>query len=445
MSLSQEVAKFIEKEHLFLQSDRLLLAVSGGVDSMVMLHLLHSQGFSVGVAHVNYRLRAEAADLDEQLVRDYCEAHDIPYHPYRVSDTEQSDMKQANLQEKARDIRRSWFKEIQAAHDYAYICTAHHEEDLVETMLLQLIRGTGLTGLVNLRASSDIYRRPFLATAKRKILQYAETYKVPYRDDESNNGTDYSRNFLRNSILPQIAERFPQGIDGLKRSAANLQQDTVLTQQLISKHQQRYVTMSDSIIAIGPVSDLRSQAHGAILLYHWLRPYGYNRSQAEQILETASDGAMFYTEGYEMTLRADQIWISPKDKTAPIHQEVFLGRYDLPHGQLEISITETAEQSSDPHVEYIPESGVELPFIVRTWQKGEKFRPIGMGGRSKNISDYYTHLKFSQFDKDRQLLLIDSRMDQIIWVISRRLDHRYRISSSDIGPFYRLSWSPDQR
>ena len=207
MSLSKQVVKFIEKENLFTKTDHLLVAVSGGVDSMVLLHILHNQGYTISVAHVNYKLRDIDSDYDYELVRNYCSDHSISFHYYPLSTSEKLSLKRGNLQEKARRIRHLWFNTLLKDNDCRYLCTAHHCNDQIETFIFNSIRGSGLTGLTSMRAIKDDIRRPLFAQLKSKIIEYAWDNKVPFRQDQSNLESTYDRNFIRNEILEKINEK----------------------------------------------------------------------------------------------------------------------------------------------------------------------------------------------------------------------------------------------
>lgn len=439
MSLSEEVVKFIEKENLFGHSDHLLVAVSGGVDSMVLLQILHNQGFKVSVAHVNYKLRDIDSDRDYELVKAYCDNNKLTFHFYPLSDEEKHNLKRGNLQEKARKIRHQWFRTLMEQHSYQYLCTAHHKNDQIETFFLNSIRGSGLVGLTSMSAIKNEIRRPLLPWFKSQITTYAHDNKIHFRTDQTNLESTYDRNYLRNEILEKVYARFEKSKAGLAKTNEILNDEKLLLEYLVSKSQSKWVTVQDDIVKIGPITELRKVSGTRTLLFRYLTPYGYNVSTVDDILSSHEhNGALFLSDSHEAVVHDSFLFIRSKEVQKITDQSIKgTGIWETETHMLNIRKVNHKEWSTEPNKELIDLDKVEFPLTLRSYQEGDRFYPIGMRGRSKLLSDYFVDKKLMTFDKEKVKLLCTK--DQIIWVVGYRLDDRYKVTdnTTNIGE---ISW-----
>jgi len=442
MSLSQTVRKFIEKEELFSSDDLLLCGVSGGMDSMAMLDLLRSEGYHLIVAHVNYRLRGSHSDQDAQLVRDYCRKSDVLYKEYVVSDIEVADLQESNLQEKARTIRYRWFEELLRKHDYSYICLAHHQEDVVETYFLHALRASGLQGMQSIQPKSGFVRRPLLSCSKHLIEKYIEDQDISYRVDGSNSESKYDRNYIRNDIIQTLKERWPNLTNSIFASACHLSSEHRLLSDLVSNQLSTYITSSEDILRIGPISDLyKVSAHVNTLLFYQLRKNGFNKAQIEDMMRRIdTSGRIWLSDSHQISVKDDHILLKSRE-----YNEVFKvmegpGEYSFPKGKLQLSPSTQITQSRTSSIEIVDQSKIKWPLTCRRWCEGDKMMPIGMYGKSKLISDMLIDAKVSILQKRDQLVIIDSN-DQIIWLVYQRLSDHVKYDKKT-ETYLKLEWVP---
>lgn len=441
MTLPQEVGKFIEKESLFTKKDHLLVAVSGGVDSMTLVQILHNQGYKIGIAHVNYKLRGKYSELDYQLVQQYCAENKLTFHHYCLTQEEKDNLKSGNLQEKARQLRYDWFKELAQKNQYDFICTAHHQSDHIETFLLNAIRGSGITGLTSMKSKNGLLRRPFLEIPHIRIQEYALQHGIPYRNDLTNFENDYDRNYLRNEILNKIENRLPKASTGLAKTMKILKNEVELFKTLLSKECDKWIDSTNQQTRIGPLSQLIKLDGHQSLLFHILSPYGYNASDLSDILRNIQlNGRQFINQHYSAEIRNDFLILHKNLFTKSIQIEILnIGDWQNGIGTLSIVNTDKMDMSENRNVEYIDSKKIKFPLYLKTANINDRFYPIGLNGKSKKLNDFLKDQKISNFQRKSVQVLSDK--DHIIWVIGYRLDERFKITSHTQG-FYKLEWIP---
>lgn len=439
MNLSQRVLKFIEKEDLFKPSDHLLLAVSGGKDSMALLFCLIELKYPVQVAHINYGLRGRESEKDQELVTNFCQEHDIPLYIYRLSQEEIDDLKKSNLQEKARNIRYDYMNQICKEQAINYICTAHHIDDKIETALINLTRGVGLNGLTSLRSKHLNIRRPLLGLSQREIINYVSYHAIPFRTDHSNLSNDYDRNFIRNEIIASINKRIARAPSGFTKSLNVLGDEAILLKGLINKEKSQWLSLENQLIRVGPLKRLKNIDGHTSLLFHLINAYGYNSSDVNDILKIEhQNGTIFKNDNYIGVIHDDYLLIKESEPSEYIYH-ISEGINLIRQTQFVVEQVMTYDiDHNDSNVEYIDGDNIKFPLILRSWKEGDRFAPLGMGGKTKKVSDYYTDLKLNYFQKHDELILECN--NQIIWLVNRRLDERFKIKSST-QCVYRISYS----
>lgn len=441
MSLSESVHKFIEKEKLFLRKHSLLCAVSGGIDSMVMLDILRRLGYTVAVAHVNYMLRDEEAQADQTLVHTYCTTHKLSYHSLKVTAEEIADLKSGNLQEKARKIRYDWFKRLLASEGYDYVCLAHHQEDIAETFLFNAIRGSGLNGLRSIQSKTEYKRRPLLATSREEIIQYAQLFKVPFRHDQTNELDIYDRNYIRNKLIPVIKAHWPKGSKTLARTARICTMDYMLLENLVAETGNYWLKIKNGIISFGPLDAFKRLKIAQNLAYHLLSKYNFNESQVRQMLtDQHQSGILFYSHSHEAVYDRNFLLIQKRTDVRKIHVKMeHAGSISVATGQLNIEPAEYIELSKDPLEQFIDATKVEWPIYLRTWENGDTLSPLGMGGQHKKVSDILTDRKVSLLAKRRQLVVVDNK-GVILWLIGQQLSESCKLTKKT-KEYLKLTWS----
>ncbi len=430
MSLFSKVCKFIEKERLFTIQDKLLLAVSGGRDSMTMLDLLFKGAFDIEVAHVNYMLRGEDSNLDAALVEQTCSRHGVTFHMYQVDLVDQELLQKGNLQSVARTIRYRFFKKTCEERDIKFVCTAHHREDRIETFFLNLNRASGLKGLTSLPAQNQIIRRPMLGVSGADIDTYVKSYDINFRDDATNASDTYDRNFLRHHVLNRLEERWPEIFTSISTSLDHLTDSDRLLQQYIKSDYDHWVTNNDEYIEIGPLSELR-RIHGAkTLLYYLTKKYDLKSDALHLLLnEKPLTGSDYSNTSYRIVYNRDYLIINPLNTNQTLYKTLdALGKLPIDeYYNFQIQEVRKFHPSPDSGIEFVDLDKVRFPLIIRTWRQADRIKPLGMSGKSKLVSDLLIDKKVDLISKDKVMVVVCN--DEIIWVINYCLNDTYRISA----------------
>jgi len=438
MPLADKVRKFIEKESLFDQSSKLLVAVSGGVDSMCLLQFLHTNDYQVSVAHINYRLRDKESEQDQQLVESYCQSKGIQCYVYALTSSQVAMLKSGNLQEKARDIRYNFFNKVMKEQQFDHLCIAHHRDDQIETMLINMTRGANLTGLTAMHAQIDHVRRPFLCLAKGDIVEYAEQNQVSYRLDQSNLKSDYDRNLIRNEVLDLLYSEIPRSKTGLRTTLNFLEEDKRFRDYYLEQERSKYVTQNGEFTIVNSLNLLSEHATLGLLLFYLIKEFGFNKSQAELILQRQSEEERYFNSAtHEAIVKNDQLVIRTLSKVDSVNLFIEdLGNYDLGSGVLTLSSADHIQYSSDSNIELASIDFSNGPLVARNWSIGDRFSPFGMKGQTKKLSDFFGDIKLNRFEKENVKVLTQG--DQIIWVVGYRLSHDFQVV--DGIPPVRLSY-----
>ena len=439
----QQISKSIQKEKLFGEADKILLAVSGGIDSVVMLNILSKYPNPMGIAHLNHSLRGEESETDARFVEDLALDYKLPYHYKRIDIKAISDQKKANVSDTGHEERYKFFQNMADTEGYTKIATAHHADDVVESYIMRSMEGAGLQGISGIPRKNGIIIRPLLHVHRDEIIDYASAHGLAYREDSSNQKLDYRRNAIRAIIRPALTKLRPSSDKGIKQ-AADIAHDThEALKSLTRVYAEQQFDISDDKVKI-PVSSLDFEGSKSVL-YYYLSDFGFNRTQVFQILNNHHPGAQFYSKSHTILIDRDMIILqkkNPPQRQAPILISG-LGKFNiLVNSYLQIKESDSFEMVNDPLVEIIPQRLIDFPLYIRGWQEGDKFRPIGMKGRSKSIQDYLVDIKLPRTEKGRIRLLVDQE-DNIIWVLGHRLSDDYRVEDSDQA-LLRLEYMTDQ-
>ncbi len=413
------------------KTDRILLACSGGVDSMILAALLKKIDQPFALAHCNFQLRDNESDLDEKLVRDWANENKIQLFvktfPTRLIKKEQG----GSTQMLARKLRYDWFNELLAENNFAYIATAHHLEDSIETFFINLSRGTGLSGLTGISANQNKLIRPLLFTDKKSILYYAKLNNIVWREDKSNSGDDYLRNRIRHEITPFFLQENQnwnksmfQTLEYLSEAEQSLQHYFELLKKNIEN-----VPGEFDIPALKQIKPLR------LFLHHCFQKYGFADWQYRVVEESmgATESKMFLGNNCQLVLTRDKLILQNELK-----QELNLS-FDKP-GDLknlpeivEIEVLEATSEiissikSAGSQFTFMDLDLLNFPLKATHWLEGDRFTPLGMKG-SRLVSDFFTDLKLDKIQKERQIILRSSKND-IIWIAGKRLDDGYKVSN----------------
>ena len=403
--------QFIEKNGLCTRSQRVFVAVSGGIDSMVLLHLFKTSGYNIIAAHVNFGLRGDESDKDETFVRDRCAGLGITCLTKAVQTKNYATGKGISVQMAARDLRYEWFHELMSTNTGSVVATAHHVNDSGETMLLNLVRGTGIDGLTGIPLNNNGIIRPLAFASRKEIDDFAAEHSITWREDESNLDDHYQRNFLRHRVMALLKQLNPSLDETLSKNFSRLGAEKELMERSIAALKENFLLDEDSNLHI-PKKALEGFIHKSGVLLRMIEPFGFNFSTAESIVRAidGQSGKMFFSRTHQLVVDREELIIS-----------------DLVDEEVGIEFSETSDTSFtiDPDKAYVDADKIVFPLKLRKWQDGDSFQPLGMVGKKK-VSDFLIDEKISMIEK--QSVLVVTSNDDIVWVVGKRIDDRFKIT-----------------
>ena len=450
------IEEFIQQHRLLKHDSKYLVALSGGADSVALLHVLLHLGYKVEAAHCNFQLRGEEAKRDEDFCRSLCEEHTVAFHTAHFATREYAELRHISIEMAARRLRYDYFEQLRNDIGAEAVAVAHHRDDSVETILLNLIRGTGIHGLTGIAPSRDHVVRPLLSVGRTDIEAFLQEQGLGYVTDSSNLVDDVVRNKIRLDILPLMREINPSVAQSIAVTADRLRQvatifDDTMAQRVekaeIHKNSLKSLKSLATLKSLTTLKSLKSLATLKSLkiydlalipdeytLFYVLRPFGFSPAAISDIFKAMGhqhSGTEFSSSTHEMVFHQGMMLVRPirqPFKPIVIPEE---GCYVIPDaGKIRISCCKVDERFVIPkeaNKVALNVDDIRFPLTLRTMRNGDKFTPLGMRG-TKLVSDFLTDLKASLFEKRDQLLLTDVN-DNIIWVVGRRPDNRYRVTT----------------
>lgn len=415
--IQQRVTKYIEKEHLFSPDDKILIALSGGADSVALLYILHTAGYHCEAAHCNFHLRGKESDRDELFVRQLCERMEIHLHTIDFNTTQYATEKHISIEMAARELRYQWFEKIRKECQADVVAVAHHQDDSIETILLNLIRGTGITGLLGIRPRNGTIVRPLLCINREEIIRYLQNIGQDYVTDSTNLEDEYTRNKIRLNLLPLMQEINPSVKNSLIETSNHLNDVATIYNKVIDEAKTRIITPEG--IRIDALLD---EPAPEAFLFETLHPLGFNSAQIKDIANSlhGQPGKQFVSKEWRVIKDRNLLLletIRPEDESTLPYQLIKEEREFTPDFRIPRE-KGTACFDADKLNEEI---------YCRKWQAGDTFIPFGMTGKKK-VSDYLTDRKFSISQKERQWVLCCG--ERIAWLIGERTDNRFRIDET---------------
>jgi len=430
MNMLNDFKKFISENNLIKTDEKILLAVSGGIDSMVMANLFLQAGYNSGIIHCNFSLRAGESDKDEDLVRKYAEYHNIPFFTKRFETKAYAKKNGVSVQMAARELRYSLFEEIRKEYKYDLVAVAHNLNDNIETLIINLTRGTGLAGLSGMKVISNRLIRPLLFASRNEISDYCNFHKIEYREDKSNADTKYIRNKIRHKIIPVLKEINPSIETTLNETAERFSGINEIVSEYIEKLRKKISEQSTDIITLN-ISLLRSYLHNKAILFELFRPYGIANVQLEDLLKVINGktGGQIFTGTHRIIKNRKEIIISNEESSDTscylIRSINVLKKVPGIESASYATITDMFNIPADPSTACIDAEKLVFPLLVRKWKAGDYFYPLGMK-QKKKLSDYFIDNKYSILDKENKLILESD--GKIVWIIGERIDNRYKIT-----------------
>ncbi|MFA5556102.1 MAG: tRNA lysidine(34) synthetase TilS [Flavobacteriaceae bacterium] len=416
----------LSEKYKQISSKKLLLTISGGIDSMVLLELMQKSKLKISVAHCNFGLRGEESDLDEKFVTDYCIQNNIPFYIKRFDTQKYATQNKQSIQIAARELRYGWFFELKKEHKFDYIVTAHHLDDSLETFLINLSRGTGIEGLTGIRENENIIR-PLLKFSRKQIEDYATKNHTKWREDASNQSDKYLRNSIRHNIVPLLKELTPDFLNSFSKTTNYLQEVQAFSDE-VSEEILNELSLQFKDYSALKINDLTYYKNYKFLLYKWLYKYGFTAWNDIYNLVEAKSGKFVETKDFRLLKNRDELILFEKNKEF-IPEEFLISEDKITYPiHLQFTTVNQISEPTSPNVIYIDKNMLKFPLTVRKYKEGEYFYPFGMQGKRKKLSKFFKDEKLSILDKERIWILLSD--NQVVWVIGQRLDERFKVTSN---------------
>ena len=442
----QDFLKHALDAGLFQKGDRILLAVSGGVDSVVMAHLFWEAGLDVGIAHCNFQLRGVAAEEDAAFVEKLAIELEAPFYLTRFETSRIASEQGISIQMAARQLRYEWLEQQRIAGNYEAIATAHHLDDSIETLLFNFTKGCGLHGLHGVPVRQGNIIRPMLFAHKETIVRFAGSGRIQYREDQSNHEDKYTRNQIRHQVIPALKAINPAFPETAAANIQRLKEAEYLMDWAVARLKTELTeTDTRGRLRIN-VERLRLENAAPTLLYEWLKPFGFHAAALTRLLDrTARTGAILYAPAHRLLLDRDILVLEPLPEDGPeTNIQVFpeTDEVALPGGRFEFrKVLPPDVFGMDKQTTYLNLAPENFPLRLRHWHPGDAFQPLGMQGKQQKIQDLFSNEKLSRFEKSR-VWLVETADGAICWVAGLRTDHRFRIQSKT-SFCLRINWIPE--
>ena len=404
---------------------RVLLALSGGVDSMVLFDLFQKTDCQFAVAHCNFCLRGNESDDDEKFLYSISKSRNIKFFTKRFNTTQYAEEHSMSIQMAARELRYNWFKSIKTKFNYHFLATAHHYDDSIETVLINLIRGTGISGLHGIRKSHNNIIRPFISFHKMEILNYAHVNHIDYREDSSNSDDKYIRNKIRNQIIPVMQQINPNVTTSIGKTMSRIQDVEKLYFEMIRDKKENFLIEENNEYRID-IPSLLNQISPKQLLYEIILDFGFSDVDAVFNSLKSASGKEFFNKDYYMIKDRSELIIS---KHIVIDRVVVDQKMTFSNSPFNINFTISScnkiqLKDASKQVMHIDYDKLNFPLLIRSWQQGDRFIPLGMQG-FKKLSDYFIDNKFSLISKKKACVLISD--NDIVCILGERLDDRFKL------------------
>lgn len=428
-NIKDTVERYIRRHHLLSKDGLHLVALSGGADSVCLLLLLHEMGYRLEACHCNFHLRGEESNRDEAFCEDLCSRLGIPLHRIHFDTREYASLHKESIELAARNLRYRYFGQLRQDLGADTICVAHHRDDNAETILINLLRGTGMKGLRGILPANGPIVRPLLCIGRNDILEYLQAQRQPFVTDSSNLVDDVVRNKIRLHVMPMLREINPAAVDNIANAAAHLLEaektlDSYLTERIHERHENGKVLI--------PKADVLESASAEYALFHSLTPYGFGGSTIQEILAGIhTPGKMWQSATHQLVIDRDTIVVRPiarREENSLKMPDTGTYRW-AGERKMRVAVYEREEgfqPSRSPQTATLDADKVTFPLLARHPKQGDRFRPFGMKG-SKLVSDYLTDRKLNRFEKEEKVVVEDAHHN-IVWLVGERTSELCKIT-----------------
>jgi tRNA(Ile)-lysidine synthase len=439
----QKLSHILQQNFPFLKEKKLLIAISGGIDSVVLTHLLSALNFNISLAHCNFNLRNTASDLDTVFVKELAEKLQIKCFTTSFQTAKIAKENKESTQITARNLRYNWFQETLQAHHFDFVLTAHHADDNLETFLINLTRGSGLDGFTGIPEVNGNIIRPLLKFSRNEIESFAKENGILWREDQSNASTKYVRNKIRHKILPVLKEINPSLLDTFSKTIEHLKESAQIIDDSIEKISKN-VVLKENGIAKFKVDKLQQLSNPKAYLYQLLKTYNFSEFNDIYNLLSAQSGKQVFSKTHVLLKDRDVLILSKRENLSE-HQKAQEVTFSISKNTAKITtpvhltLEEVTEQSiQNKNTIYVSKESLKHPLIVRKWKNGDYFYPAGMQGKKK-LSKYFKDEKLSLLEKQNTWLLC-SADDSIIWIIGMRKDNRFKIETKTSKTYLKITF-----
>ncbi len=437
-SLHKKIRTFVQKHHLFGQRDTIIIAISGGLDSVVLTHMLYSLQQPVILAHCNFQLRGEESHRDEQFVRALAEKWDIPLHIEKYDTAQFAQENKLSIQMAARRLRYDFFeglrKQYYSTGKKVWIATAHHANDSVETMLMHLFRGTGIDGLLGIPVKNGSVIRPLLFAARQELETYANDNNLSWVEDSSNAKEDYARNYIRHTIIPAVIEQYPNALLNMIGTMDKLNDAAILYHDRIEMLLKKMV-FHDGAMQKVPVLKLAKATQRNTIIWEWLKPFGFSEGQIGEVVKLFdADNGSYISSASHRILR-NRAWLILSELGERIRTPQVIEYFGsvipfgdagfLKLGSPEPFVADSPIPSLPDNEAWIDADIIRFPLILRPWKPGDYFYPLGMT-KKKKIARFLIDKKIAPQDKENIWVLESDK--RIVWVVGYRIDDRFKLT-----------------
>ncbi len=443
-TLLNKIENFILTNHLAAKNNPVLLAVSGGVDSMVMSRLFFDAGFRFGMAHCHFGLRGKDADEDQQLVKKIAEQYQVPFFTVQFNTLEFAQEKGISVEMAARELRYQWLEEIRKSNGFHAIATAHHRDDNIETVLLNLVKGTGIAGLHGILPKRDKIIRPLLIISREEIESFAETGKLEFREDHTNRESVFQRNRLRNEVLPQLEIINPSFRDTFTKNIEKFRDTEAVYRKGLEYFSRKLLQKRGDDFYIS-IKKIRMYEGAKTILYELLKPFDFGEPQSAQVFDglESESGNQYFSSTHRVVKSRNFLIITGlhEESAGIVLTENIKKPVKLRGGEIRFHLVTGAninpsEKDKNGSVDF---SKLEFPLVWRRWKKGDYFYPLGMKKKKKKLSDFFTDIKLSLPEKERVWLLESA--GKIVWIVGYRVDERFKVTEKTKETLI-LKWRP---